>query len=212
MNIEELESLYESKKGIIKERLDEFKKTGKSSDDRILAELCFCICTPQSKATTAWFNAVHPLMRSGKLYSCCERELADYLRKTGVRFHRTKARNIVLARKFFEREGIGKVIGRYKNALVLRDFLVENVRGLGLKEASHFLRNIGLGEDVAILDRHVLKSLAELGVIDDVPESMTRKRYLEIEEGMRKFSKKVKIPMDELDLLLWFGGTGEVFK
>jgi len=84
--------------------------------------------------------------------------------------------------------------------------------GLGYKEASHFLRNIGLGEELAILDRHILKNLALLGVIEEVKSSPTKKAYLQIEKKMTKFSRQVGIPMGELDLLLWYKEAGEVFK
>jgi N-glycosylase/DNA lyase len=86
------------------------------------------------------------------------------------------------------------------------------VLGLGYKEASHFLRNIGLGEDLAILDRHILKNLMLLGVIREVPTSLSRKTYLEIERKMTAFSKEAGIPMSKLDLLLWYKEAGEVFK
>ena len=73
-------------------------------------------------------------------------------------------------------------------------------------------RGIGLGEDLAILDRHILKNLALLGVIDEVPSSPTKRTYLEIERKMTAFSKQAGIPMGELDLLLWYKEAGEVFK
>ncbi|MDM7912425.1 MAG: DNA lyase, partial [Methanotrichaceae archaeon] len=82
----------------------------------------------------------------------------------------------------------------------------------GYKEASHFLRNIGLGGDLAILDRHILKNLALLGVIDGIPASPSKKMYLEIESKMIEFSRKAKIPMSHLDLLLWYKEAGEIFK
>lgn len=210
--ISDLKALYKSKKKVIKERLKEFRETSKESDERIFAELCFCICTPQSRAKSAWFNAIHPLMNSGKLRTCSKSELMNCLKKSGVRFHRTKAGYIVLARRLFGRKGVKLKLYEFENVFELRDFLVKNVKGLGLKEASHFLRNIGLGEGLAILDRHILRNLVRLGVIDEMPNSLTRKGYLEIEENVKKFSERIKIPMDELDLLLWFKETGEVFK
>ena len=210
--ISELKALYELKKGVIRERLREFRETGRGSDERIFAELCFCICTPQSRAKSAWFDAIYPLMNSGGLWTCSKSELMSCLKKSGVRFHRTKANYIVLARRLFDQKGIKSMIYESENAFELRDLLVKNVKGLGLKEASHFLRNIGLGEDLAILDRHILRNLVRLGVIEDMPKSLSRKRYLEIEKNLRRFSERVKIPMDELDLLLWFRETGEVFK
>ena len=83
---------------------------------------------------------------------------------------------------------------------------------MGYKEASHFLRNIGMGERLAILDRHILKNLVLLGVLDEVPMSMNANRYLEIEKRLLDYSDKIKIPADHLDLLLWYKETGEIFK
>jgi len=92
-----------------------------------------------------------------------------------------------------------------------REYLVKNIKGLGYKESSHFLRNIGYS-DYAILDKHILRSLEEFGVIKEIPKSLNKKKYLEIEEKMKLWSKEIKIPMDELDLVLWSRKTGEVLK
>ena len=89
---------------------------------------------------------------------------------------------------------------------------MENIKGMGHKEASHFLRNIGLGESLAILDRHILKNLALLGVIKEPPSTLSRRLYLETEKNMKRFSKQAMIPMGHLDLLLWYKEAGEVFK
>ncbi len=94
----------------------------------------------------------------------------------------------------------------------LRDWLAENVMGIGMKEAGHFMRNIGLGQNIAILDVHILHNLLRYAVIDKIPESMSKRRYLEIEEKMKQFSGKVGIPMDELDMVFWSHETGEIFK
>jgi N-glycosylase/DNA lyase len=93
-----------------------------------------------------------------------------------------------------------------------RDWLVRNVKGIGYKEASHFLRNIGLGEKFAILDRHVLKNLKLLEIIKEIPEFLSKKRYLEIENKMKNFADIIKIPLSHLDLLLWYKETGKIFK
>ena len=93
-----------------------------------------------------------------------------------------------------------------------REWLVENIKGIGYKEASHFLRNIGFGKDLAILDVHILKNLKEYKVIQKIPKSLTKKEYLKIENKFRDFCRRIKIPMNELDLLLWSKETGFVFK
>ena len=94
----------------------------------------------------------------------------------------------------------------------MRLWLVKNIKGMGMKEASHFLRNIGKGNDIAILDRHILRNLERYKVIDSIPKTITLKRYIEIENCVRKLSEDTKIPMDALDLLFWSKETGEIFK
>ena len=134
---------------------------------------------------------------------------------SNVRFKERKAGYIVAARDQLTRDGrlaVRAVLEGFSDPFSAREWLVDNVLGLGYKEAGHFLRNIGLGEDLAILDRHILKNLAILGVIDEVPTSLTKNRYLEIEKRMIAFSRKVGIPMGHLDLLLWSKETGEIFK
>jgi N-glycosylase/DNA lyase len=94
-----------------------------------------------------------------------------------------------------------------------RDFLAANrsVRGIGYKEASHFLRNIGY-RGYAILDKHVLTRLAELGVLESSKRPATKKGYVAAEEKLKSFADSIGIDFDELDLLLWYTKTGEILK
>jgi N-glycosylase/DNA lyase len=202
---------YDSRKGEIKKALKRFREVGSLPDKDVFAELCFCLCTPQSSAVSC-DAAVDRLVVSGLLLSGDEKTIAKNLR--GVRFHNNKAKWITEARKLFSGpEGL-KLKDRLnrENVPEAREWLVKNIKGLGYKEASHFLRNTGLGQDIAILDRHILKNLKAQGVIDQVPKSLTRKKYMEIEGKMKLFSKKAGIPMEELDLLFWAEETGHVFK
>ena len=93
-----------------------------------------------------------------------------------------------------------------------RDWLVANIKGFGYKEASHFLRNIGFGEEIAILDRHILRNLVALRVIKKNPQSISKIMYMEIEDKMKLFAKKIDIPLSHLDIVFWCKETGEIFK
>jgi N-glycosylase/DNA lyase len=94
-----------------------------------------------------------------------------------------------------------------------RDFFAKNpgVKGVGYKEASHYLRNIGY-RGYAILDKHILRTLYEIGVIDSPDPPGAKKKYLAVEDRMRKFAEDIKINLDELDLLLWSNKTGVILK
>ena len=209
---DELHKLYQERRDAIRARLSEFKQVLQRSEEDVFAELCFCLLTPQSSAKTCW-DAVTRLREKSLLLKGSQQDIEPVLHS--VRFNDTKARYIVEARALFSKDGallIKPQITSFYNSYGLREWLVENVKGLGYKEASHFLRNIGLGEEFAILDRHILRNLAQLKVIPEVPATLTKKRYLEIEERVRRFSKEIGIPMADLDLLLWSKETGWIFK
>jgi N-glycosylase/DNA lyase len=204
-SISELRKDYLKKKGEIDKRLKEFHDMWSEPEDSVFSELCFCILTPQSKAKNA-DKAIKSLERTGSLKKGGQEEVSKTL-KGLVRFHNNKGKYIIEARGKFSKKCICA-----ENAPKAREWLVETIKGLGYKEASHFLRNIGFGKDIAILDRHILKNLKKFGVIPDVPKTLTRKRYLEIEGKMRDFSRKIGIPMDAIDLLFWSTEAGEIFK
>jgi len=208
-----LVSEYKKRKAEIRGRLKDFAVIHKASHKDIFSELCFCILTANANALQC-ARAITELNKTGLLFCGSCGRIKPKL-KGRVRFHNKKARYIVGARKIFchGRSIDMKALLSIKNAFEMREWLVRNVKGLGYKEASHFLRNIGLGRDIAILDRHILKNLKNYGVIGRIPPSLgSRKVYLSVEERMRRFSRAVRIPIDELDLLFWSMETGFVFK
>ena len=210
LSMQELMDLYTPVKGQIEARWGEFRHIWETaSDEDLFRELVFCLLTPQSKARTCW-KAVQRLDRKCMMSTGGSSEIQEEL--VGVRFNRRKADYICRARLMFCETSLRATVAGFASPATAREWLVENVMGLGYKEASHFLRNIGLGEDLAILDRHILKNLVLLGVIDEVPGSPTKRIYLEIEKKMEAFSRKAEIPMGQLDLLLWYKEAGEVFK
>ena len=212
-DVKEIVQIYNSIKSKVILRLNEFKKlleTGIEED--IFKELVFCLLTPQSKAKICWI-AVENLAKQDLLFNGNIDAIAHGLK--GVRFRFNKAKYILEARrKFMNRDKIDikQKIGRFKNIIEARDWLVKNVKGFGYKESSHFLRNIGLGEDIAILDRHILKNLKLIDVIEEIPNSLSKTKYLEIEKGFIRLAHKLNIPVSHLDLVLWYKETGELFK
>jgi len=210
----EIEEVYKGKKKEIKKRLKEFKEVwNKGTNEDIHAELSFCILTPQSKAVNAW-SAITKLREEGLLFTGTEEELVDYLNV--VRFKNNKARYLVELREKMKDKKGNIITKDFFDSLgeieKKRDWIVANIKGMAYKEAGHFLRNVGFGENIAILDRHILKNLVKLDIIEEVPKSINKKNYLEIEEKMKEFCKISKISMDELDLLLWYKEAGEIFK
>ncbi len=202
---------HKIKRQAIKKRLKDFRQVYKRGDEDIFSELCFCILTPQAKAVVC-DRAVRKLQDKGLLRRGDQDEIRKCL--SGVRFPNNKARYLIEAREFFK-NGKGPDIKSKidpKDTIKTRDWLVRNVKGFGYKEASHFLRNIGFGKDMAILDRHILKNLKRCRVIKKIPVALSKKEYMLIEGRMREFFKRTNISMEEIDLLFWSMETGTIFK
>ena len=203
---------YRRKKDDIRKRLESFKKLDRLSERQVFEELAFCIFTPGSKAVNG-DRAVKTLKQKGLLYKGSKEKIAKEIRGL-VRFHNNKALYLTQARRYFKK-GLKFNIKSFvlaHNPFMVRERLAQEVKGIGYKEASHFLRNIGLGRDLAILDTHILKNLKQLNVITEIPVSMGEKKYLCLESKMNKFSKYVNIPIDALDLLFWSHETGFIYK
>lgn len=200
--LDELRARHAQWQEAIRKRLNEFAAV---EPKEFFFELVYCLLTPQSSAVNAG-KAVEALKRAPR-----ESETAALLadRAHYIRFHNTKARRIAEAKTMMPE--ILRHLSNGSEGTGLREWIVGNVKGLGWKEASHFLRNIGY-RNLAILDRHVLKHLKKHGVVRTLPKSMTRRRYLAIEGRFSRFADDIGIPMDELDLLFWSAETGEILK
>jgi N-glycosylase/DNA lyase len=212
MKHEELLAKYARQRRDIEARLLHFEKVGKKGGRVLFEELCFCLLTPQSKARSC-DEAIHELKEKKLLFEGDVVAIAKVLSKK-TRFHNNKAGYLVEAREKFSANNFALLShatfsGTERHT---REYFLKNVKGLGLKEASHYLRNVGRGKTLAILDRHILKNLVKCCAIAHVPASLTEKRYLEIEKKMKKFCARTGIPLAHLDLLFWAEETGEIFK
>ncbi|ADG70610.1 MULTISPECIES: 8-oxoguanine DNA glycosylase [Brachyspira] len=204
----------------MKRRLEYFERVFKRDNDkRLFAELAFCICTPQTKARSG-AAAIIDLYNNNLLFKGSAEKVANILIKH-VRFHNMKAENIVLARKiYFPNEKFvlkDRINEALKNDTMveLRNELAKEVKGYGLKEASHFLRNIGFGQKIAILDRHIMRVMDKLSILPEgmTPKtSLTKNNYLSCESNLVEYSKSEKIPMEYLDFVFWYDATNDIFK
>ncbi len=204
--IESIEKLKKSKVSeAIKRRMIEFESFKNKDSKEWFLELCFCILTANSSANLGM--KAQREIGYGFLYLSRE-ELERKLRELGHRFYKKRAEYIVLARKYAE--NLKEIIRSFKDERKAREWLVKNIKGIGYKEASHFLRNVGY-KNVAIVDRHILNILSENKIIEK-PKTLTKKRYLEIEKKLEEIAKIVNLSLAELDLYLWYMKTGKVLK
>jgi len=182
---------------LIHKRLQEFKELGGKCNHKLFIELCFCLMTANYDAAKA--IKIQEIIGNGFL-TLTQPSLAEKLKELGYRYPNKRSEYIVEARKIL------KILKSNPD----RPWLVENVKGLGFKEASHFLRNIGY-DDYAIIDFHIVNILVENKLIEK-PKSVNKKNYVEIENVLKELGKKVNLNMAELDLYLWYLETNKILK
>jgi N-glycosylase/DNA lyase len=196
-------------RSMVDQRITEFQGVRKQDSRVWFIELTYCLLTAYSSAVSGQL-CVDALCDCGVLLDGSVEEVEETLRCQGHRFAGRRAEYIVEARRLST--SLKEVIEGFEDTKEARRWLVYNVKGLGYKEASHFLRNVGF-LDVAIIDRHILSNMREHGVIgDDRRKGLTKRRYLEYERILEKVAEKVGMSLGEMDLYLWYRKTGKVLK
>jgi N-glycosylase/DNA lyase len=187
-------------------RLEEFRSV---SPTDYFYELAYCLLTPQSSARNA-AAVIQVLTANNFQHRAFNPEPILRDKEHYIRFHHTKSNHLRLLKEQFS--VIQFFLQQQISTLETREWLVKNVKGLGYKEATHFLRNIGKNGELAILDRHILRNLKRYDAIRTIPETLSRKKYLQIEKQFQQFAQRVEIPINEMDLLFWSFETGEILK
>ncbi len=191
---------------LVRQRLCEFKELGKKNNKHWFSELCFCILTANSTAEKG--IQIQRALGANGFLAIPEKQLAKKLKALGHRFYNKRAEFIVKAR---QHKNLKDKVLSFNLECEAREWLAQNVLGIGYKEASHFLRNVGF-ENLAILDRHVLSLMHEHAMLREKPISLNKKNYLEAEKELGALAKKTGLSHAELDLYLWFLKTGKVLK
>jgi N-glycosylase/DNA lyase len=213
VTLEKIRAAHFERRREIRARLAEFEEVRRTAtDERLWEELVFCIFTAGASARMGLgsIEAVRHLLGRGT-----HEELAAALRSKH-RYPNSRSGYIVVTRAYLEadcRLRLRERLEDFEDPVERRDWLARTreIKGLGYKESSHFLRNVGY-RGYAILDKHILRCLAEVGVLDTPQPPATRARYLSTEERLRRFADDLGVDFDELDLVLWSMKTGEILK
>jgi N-glycosylase/DNA lyase len=215
VTVERVVATHRARRKDIKKRLGEFQEVWRhGSDARLWEELVYCIFTAGASARMGLnaIDAVRSLLLDGE-----PEEMTQVLREAGAhRFPVARPRYIVTTRNYF-RVNFGMALRErlrsFSDPFERRDWLAQEkqIKGLGYKESSHFLRNVGF-KGHAILDKHVMHCLAEMNIVDTARPPADRRKYLEVEQEFQRFAQHIKVDFDELDLVLWSMKTGEILK
>lgn len=190
---------------LAKNRLKDFKNVHSQGNKEWFSELCFCLLTANTSAQMGL--KMQKALSYNDLAFLPKNELVKKMNQLRCRFYNRRAEFICLARKHLNIKDKIKEFGAEHDA---RLWLSENIKGLGLKESSHFLRNVGF-ENLAILDKHVLNLLIEHGAIER-PKTLSAQKYFETEKKLEELCSLTQTTQGELDLYLWYQKTGKILK
>jgi N-glycosylase/DNA lyase len=213
VTLEKIRAAHIERRREIRARLAEFEAVRRTAtDERLWEEMVFCIFTAGASARMGLgsIEAVRHLLACGT-----HEELAAAL-QSKHRYPNSRSGYIVVTRSYLEddcRMRLRERLENFEDPIARRDWLARTreIKGLGYKESSHFLRNVGY-RGYAILDKHILRCLSEVGVLDSPQPPSTRARYLSTEDRLRRFADDLGVDFDELDLVLWSMKTGEILK
>lgn len=131
-------------------------------------------------------------------------ESSGRLRK--YRFPRLRARHLRHAAKAIYEHGrsLTHLLSWSPNAQAARHHLVQTVPGVGPKQASMFLRNIGYGIDLVVLDSHVMRFM---GLFLDIPHPVrsvaSLPHYEKAETSFQSHAATLGVPVQSLDTAVW---------
>ena len=195
-------------RSMVDNRIAEFLEVNERGTEKWFEELTYCLLTAYSSARLGQLCINALCDRDALLHGGLD-QVVETLRTQGHRFAEKRAEYIVTARELVPT--LKGTIQDFQDIKAAREWLAKNVKGLGWKESSHFLRNVGY-LDVAIIDRHIISNMVDHDILEERPKSITKRRYLEYERILAEVARRVEMTLGEMDLYLWYRKTGKVLK
>lgn len=131
-------------------------------------------------------------------------ERSNLPHSTRYRFPKARSKQLSRTRNALARISLTTRLADTGDSKYLRKTLVAEIPGLGPKQASMFLRNIGRSYDLAILDSHVLRFM---DVQDILPIGQARigtvKGYEKAEQVAVNYADDLGYPAGYLDWAIW---------
>ena len=139
------------------------------------------------------------------LINCLLKPMTVCGKTVRYRFPRLKSKQVALTWSYFEANAkpLASIVYSDSSENELRDELIDLVSGLGLKQASMFLRDVGAAKNLAIIDRHVIDFMEAVHLSSNLTKSLNTKEYLELENSLRDYAFFLGYSLDILDRAVW---------
>ncbi|KKM11657.1 hypothetical protein SY88_07515 [Clostridiales bacterium PH28_bin88] len=120
------------------------------------------------------------------------------------RFPKTRAHQLATARNAIAKWPLSERLFKNTDPKNIRQRLVMDIAGIGPKQASMFLRNIGISYDLAILDTHVLRFMKMQNIVcQEHMNIATLPAYERTERVVKNYANSLGYPVGYLDWAIW---------
>lgn len=183
----------------------------------LLKELALCILSSSIKYEVAllytvkldkancFTKAINNELDEEHILNCLKKPITINGRSVHYRFPKSKSSQLSKTINSIYKKGntIKRLLSKTDSSIEARDMFVSICSGIGYKQASMFLRNIGFGYDLAIIDTHIIDYLKLVNVI---PLYMTLKNqsvYSKIESLYSEYAHSKQFDIKKLDVAIW---------
>lgn len=122
------------------------------------------------------------------------------------RFPNMRAKNIVNSAFFLTDNNMGFkfILNNNDSDSSVREILVNSFHGFGLKQATHFLRDIGYTKNLAIVDTHIISFLNIIFEYNpSLEKKLTPNKYLKIEKLFQNVACELGLELAIFDMAVW---------
>jgi N-glycosylase/DNA lyase len=120
------------------------------------------------------------------------------------RFPKARTQQLAKARDAIAERSLSERLFEIYDPKILRQQLVKDISGLGPKQASMFLRNIGRSYDLAIIDTHVLRFMNVKNLLCRKNINIsTVKAYERAERIVVNYAEELGYPVGYMDWAIW---------
>ena len=209
-----IDKVLKEKKSEVDSKVEIFSEINKDGYKETFLELVYVILAAGTSAKLA-LSTVDILKKDDFVFN---KDLTQIIKKLKgcYRFYNLRGKYIYNTREYIRssyNNSFKKIFNDNSSHYRRRSFFSSNpkVQGVGMKAASHFLRNIGFN-DYAILDKHIINLMKECGLISLDFKTLNEKNYIAIENILRKVGSRHNLTLSSLDLVLWYFKTGKIIK
>jgi N-glycosylase/DNA lyase len=183
----------------------------------LLKELTLCILSSSIKYEVAllytvkldksnyFVKAINNKLNEEQILNC----LTEPITMSGksIRYRFPKIRSSQLSKtinNIYENgDTIKRLLNKTNSSIEARDLFVSICSGIGYKQASMFLRNIGFGYDLAIIDTHIIDYLKLVNVIPLYMNVRSKSVYSKIENLYSEYAQSKQFDIKKLDVAIW---------